>query len=252
MDVTDLDNRFYNSVITEMKPFLTEHGFVLRDDGSFRGETKSIKVEYSEERQMYLLFVADFADGEVGEYSEVSAWLFDDTQNEKDAVSVGIDFAETLREHLGIKASKLRVSNVALPTAEKGDSMTIMGFTKKLLDVFPQYKDAYKDHIAQYGNFLYLNFFSETLVVKIRDILTENTKKGNKKLFEFLDNGYLQGDRETVNAIVACVCAAVYNSRELQSTALEVLSADTHFKQSVEAFIPVFSSKRKIMEALLK
>ncbi len=247
-----MDNRYYDAVIAEMKPFLSENSFVARDNGSFRSETKSVKIEYSEERQMYLLLMADFTEGSEGEYAEISSWLFDDSQNERDAASVGIDFSETLREALGVKITRARTSNVALPTAEKGDSMSIPGFTKKVLDVFPQYKDTYKAHIEKYGNFLYLDFFANTLVPQIRAVLNENTKKGNKKLFELLDNAYLVGDRETVNAVVAVVAAAVYNDAPLQAVALEVLSADTHFKQSVEAFIPVFASKKKLREALLK
>lgn len=247
-----MDNRFYDNVIGEMKPFFDENGFVSRDDGSFRGETKAVRVEYDEPRQMYLLKLADVTDGNVGEYSEVSAWLFDDTQIAKDAESVGIDFTNTLRDSLGIKPHRAPVTAVDLPSADKSGSLTVSGFTKKVLDVFPQYKDAYKEHIAQYGNFLYLDFFADTLVPQIKNILNENSKKTVKKLFELLDLGYVQGDRETVNAVVAVVSAAVCENAELKAAALAMLENDKHFQQSVAAFIPVFERKKKIREALLK
>lgn len=247
-----MDNRFYDNVIAEMKPFFDEHGFKTQEDGSFIGESKAVKVEYSEPRQMYLLKLAEVADGKAEEYSEVSAWLFDDTQNAKDAGSVGIDFIGTVRDSMGIKIKRAAVTEVELPSADKTGALTVSGFTKKVLDVFPQYKEPYKAHIAKYGNFLYLNFFAESLVPQIKAILTENSKKPLKKLFELLDGGYVRGDRETVNAIVVCVVAAVYGDEKLQANALAMLEEDRHFQSAVSAFIPVFASKKKLREALLK
>ena len=247
-----MDNRFYDNVIAEMKPFFDEHGFKLQEDGSYLGESKSVKVEYDEERQMYSLKLADVTDGAAGDYSEASSWLFDDSQNAKDAAAVGIDFVATVREKLGIKIKRPVVTEVDLPSADKSGALTVSGFTKKVLDVFPQYKEPYKAHIAQYGNFLYLNFYSESLVPQIRAVLTENSKKTVKKLFELLEGGYVRGDRETVNAIVACVAAAVYDNTELQAAALDMLEGDKHFQSSVSTFIPVFARKKKLREALLK
>lgn len=251
-EVDILDNRFYDNVIAEIKPFFDEHGFVARADGSFQSDERAVKVEYNEDRQMYLLLLADISSGEVGEYSEVSAWLFDDSQNAKDAAAVGIDFTGTLREKMGIKLKRPAVTAVDLPSADKSGSITVSGFAKRVLDVFPQYKDAYRAHVAKYGNFLYLDFYADTLVIQIKSILTENSKKTVKKLFELLEYGYVHGDRETVNSIVAVVSAAVCEDEELTAAAYEMLESDKHFQSSVAAFIPVFAKKRKLREALLK
>ncbi len=247
-----MDNRYYDNLIGEMKPFFDENGFVCRDDGSFRGETKSFRIEYSEERQMYLLKVADFTDGAVGEYTEISSWLFDDTQNAKDAESVGIDFTATVRETLGIKLKRAKITDVDLPSADKNGSLTVSGFTKKVLDVYPQYKDAYKEHIAKYGNFLYLNFFSETLVPQICTVLKENNKKTSKKLFELLENAYIGGDKETVNVVVAVLAAAVYTDNSLKVPALNLVTENNHFQTVLAAFIPTFATKKKLIKALVK
>lgn len=247
-----MDNRYYDGVIAEMKPFLEEHGFVQRDDGSFRGESKAFLVEYSEPRQMYLLKAAEVEGETVGEYAEISAWLFDDTQTAKDAGSVGVDFTNTVRDTLGIKIKRPPVSDVDLPSADKNGALTVSGFAKKVLDVFPQYKEAYKAHVAQYGNFLYLNFYAETLVPQIRTVLREDTKKGKKKLFELMETGYLQGDRETVNAVVAVLAAAAYNDEEMKQRVLALVEADKHLWNSVNTFIPMLSSRKKLAAALIK
>lgn len=248
-----MDNRYYDKVIEEMKPFFDEQGFKCDKDGAFLNDTKSVKINYDENSQMYILQTADISDGTVGEYTNASSFLFDDSQTEKDAMSVGIDFTETLRKNLGIKNKRPAVSgNIDLPTAQKGDALNITGFTKKVLDVFPQYKDTYKEHVAKYGNFLYINFFSYTLVPQIITVLSENSKKTVKKLFELLENGYLQGDKDTANIVVAVLAAAIIKDESIKASAYTMLESNAHFKSSVEAFIPVLTSNKKLLNSLIK
>ncbi len=249
-----MDNRYIGKVISEMQPFLDENGFVSLEDYTFKNDKKAVKVEYSETRQMYLLLCADISeDGSIGEFSEIEAWLFDDSQFERDAESVGIDFVDTLRKNLGIKVRRsVNNSAVDLPTAQKGDKYTVSVFTKKVLDTFPQYKESYKEYVAKYGNFLYLNFFGKYLVPQIKQTLNESTKKSTKKILDMVEPAYMDGDRDTVNAVVACLAAACYDDEKTKTAVFDMLSENTHFKAAVEAFIPVLKSKKQIREILVK
>jgi hypothetical protein len=93
-----MDNRYINKVLEELNPLFAEQGF-KETDGVFKNEKKAVKIEYNEDRQSYLLFAADIdEEGKQDEFAELAAWLFDDTQNENDAVSVGMDFAEIRRK----------------------------------------------------------------------------------------------------------------------------------------------------------
>lgn len=247
-----MDNRYLENVINEMKPFLDENGF-KEVDGVFKNGKKAAAVEYSDSRQMYVLKTADIAEDGSFELAEANAWLFDDSQNAKDAEAVGIDFVSTLRSELGIKRTRsaTATSSVDLPTASK-DGYNISSFTKKMLDVFPVLKDDYKAHVAVYGNFLYLNFFGEKLVPQIKAVMLENNKKSVKKLFDVLQNGYLHGDRDTVNTIVAVVSAACINDGTVKANVIAALGDNKHFIDSVTQFIPVISSNKKLSSALLK
>lgn len=245
-----LDNRYYDGVIAEMQPFFDEQGFKAAD-GAFANDTKSVIIEYNEDKQMYVLKSAAIENGTVGEYEVLSEYLFDDSQNEKDAIAVGIDFVETLRASFGVKAKRTAAS-VELPTAQKGDSLNISGFTKRVLDVYTIFKEPYKAHVAYRGTFLYMEFFADFLVPQIRTVLISNDKKQLKKLYELLSDGYLHGDKETVNIVVACVAAAVYNDDTLKANALAMLESNTHFKTSVENFIPAFAKNKKLLAALVK
>lgn len=246
-----MDNRYLDIVLKEMSPFMTENGFKATEDG-FVSDARAIKVLYSEDRQMFLLLTAEAVDGVMGEFLESSAWLFDDTQNARDAESVGIDFTNTVRDIIGVKAKRsAAAANVELPTSTNGN-YNISAFAKKVLDVFPQFKDAYKAHVTVYGNFLYLNFFGETLVPQIKTVLTENNKKTVKKLYTMLSTGYVQGDRDTVNTIVACVSAACVDDETVKANAMAMLEGDPHFKNAVNEFIGVIASNKKLRASLIK
>lgn len=248
-----MDSRYLENVIAEMQPFFNENGF-KSVDGIFKNDKKAVAVEYNDERQMYVLKIADVEEEGELSFSEVSAWLFDDSQTAKDAEAVGIDFTSTLRDELGIKRTRsaTAANAVDLPTASKDGSYNIAAFTKKVLDVFPALKDEYKAHITVYGNFLYLNFFGEKLVPQIKSVMLENNKKSVKKLFDILQNGYLQGDRDTVNTIVAVVAAACVNDDTVKTNVIAALGDNKHFIDSVTQFIPVVSSNKKLHAALLK
>lgn len=247
-----MDNRYLENVIAEMKPFLDENGF-SELEGAFKSETKAVKVEYSDARQMFLLNIADIDESEIGEYREISAWLFDDSQNAKDAVSVGMDFVVTLRKELGIKIKRVaNTTEVELPTATKSGNITIAGFTKKMLDIFPTLKDEYKNHVATYGNFLYLNFYGDFLVKNFKKAFLTASTKQLKKFVDVLRDGYVKGDRDTVNIVVALLCAASYKDDEVAAKIKDSLAEDKHFLTSFQNFMPVFEKNTKLRNVLVK
>ena len=246
-----MDNRYFENVIKELEPLFDENG-ITEKDGVFVSENKAISVNYNEQRQMYTLSVADITDGNIGEYKEINSWLFDDSQNAKDAASVGIDFANSLRKEFGIKHTRLANANVELPTAVKGDVMNISGFAKKMLDIFPALKDEYKNHIAVYGNFLYLNFFGEFLVPRLVRLFEEGTKKQIKKFYDVAEDAYVKGDKDTVNTLICVLAAAAYKNEKVTNEIKEMLSQNSHFLNSFENFVPAFSKNKKLLSALIK
>lgn len=246
-----MDNRYFENVIKELEPLFAENG-ITEKDGVFVSENKAISVNYNEQRQMYTLSVADITDGNIGEYKEINSWLFDDSQNAKDAASVGIDFANSLRKEFGIKHTRLANANVELPTAVRGDVMNISGFAKKMLDIFPALKDEYKNHIAVYGNFLYLNFFGEFLVPRLVRLFEEGTKKQIKKFYDVAEDAYVKGDKDTVNTLICVLAAAAYKNEKVTNEIKEMLSQNSHFLNSFENFVPAFSKNKKLVSALIK
>ena len=246
-----MDNRYYDSVIKEMKPFLNENGF-KEVEGGFLGDTKKIAVRYDEAKQTYSLFVAvKDEEGNFGEETAVNTWLFDDSQTAKDAEAVGIDFVNSLRKELGVKMAK-RGADVSLPTASKNGGMNVTGFAKKMLDVFPVLKDDYKEHIAVYGNFLYLNFFGEKLVPQMVSLFEKGTKKQIKKLYDVFEDAYVKGDKDTVNVMIAVISACGCKSVTCDTAIKEMLGENKHFLQSYVSFKPMLMRDKKLYSALVK
>ena len=246
-----MDNRYFENVIKELTPFFEENAIKAQDD-IFVGENKAISVKYDEQRQMYTLSVAEITEGNIGEFNEINAWLFDDSQNAKDASSVGIDFANSLRKEFGIKHTRIANTNIELPTAVKGDVINISGFSKKMLDIFPALKEEYKNHISVYGNFLYLNFFGEHLVPRLVRLFEEGTKKQIKKFYDVAEDTYVKGDKDTVNTLIAVLTAAAYKNEKVTSNIKEMLSDNSHFLSSFEYFVPFFAKNKKLLSALIK
>lgn len=230
-----------------MSPFLTEQGFKREKNGEYKKDGCSVLVEYDDARQMYVLKRAD----EDGEYQELSAWLFDDSQTERDAASVGIDFTETLSEKLGVKKNSRAERIIDMPTSQK-DGGDIASFAKKMLDVYPQLKDPYRAHVAKYGNFLYLNFFGEELVPILRSVLCSGDKKAIKKAFAVFEGTYITGDKDTVNAMLAVIAAAVCNSDAALSNLSAALEENSHMLRAITELIPKIKKSKKLSAALLK
>ncbi len=246
-----LDNRYFDKIIDELQPFFDEKGFSEKD-GIYLNESKAISVNFDDARQMYALSVADIEEGNMGEFREINAWLFDDTQTARDATAVGIDFMASLRKEFGIKRQRTLGGIVDLPTVSKGSNIDIPSFTKKVLDIFPALKEEYKNHISVYGNFLYLNFFGEQLVPRIIRLFEEGTPKQIKKFYDVFEDPYTKGDKDTVNTVVVVLTAAAYKNEKVTNRIKEMLKDNTHFLSSFEMFIPVFSKNTKLKNALIK
>ncbi len=247
-----MDNKYLEQVLAEMQDIIKEADFKV-DENYLKNDTKSVKIERSEETKLYTIAIADVDNGEVGEYKQISAWLFDDNQTAKDAIAVGIDFSDALRKELGIAAKKPVVNNlVDLPTAQKVSDSAINAFAKKMLDIFPALKDEYKAHVAHYGNFLYLNFFGEHLVPRMVRLFEEGTSKQIKKFYNTILDFYVEGDNDTINTVVALLAAAAYKNDTVTAKIREMLADNNHFLNSFNNFLPVFSKNKKLLAALIK
>ncbi|MBO5090748.1 MAG: hypothetical protein J6C27_07575 [Clostridia bacterium] len=247
-----MENKYLEQIIDEMKGIIKDADLKV-EDNILKNDTKSIKIERSEETKLYTIAIADVDGENIGEYKQISAWLFDDNQTAKDAVAVGIDFSDALRKELNIAEQKPVVNSlIDLPTAKKGSDSGINALTKKMLDIFPALKEEYKAHVAHYGNFLYLNFFGEHLVPRLVRLFEEGTSKQIKKFYNTILDFYVEGDNDTINTVVALLAAAAYNNDAVTQKIRDMLADNNHFLNSFNNFLPAFAKNKKLVAALIK
>ncbi len=243
----------YNAVIGEMKELLDQQQFVA-DGDIFKNEKKAIKVYYNDANKTFNLGVAEVVDGNVADFAVANSWLFDDDQTAKDAISVGVDFTDTLRKILGLKKSVRNFTNeISLPTTEKGADITVTTLTQKLLAIFPQFKDTYKEEVALYGRFLYIDFYAKYFIPEIKKMLVDKkSKKSVKKLFDMLEELYVQGDSATTDAVVMSIAAAAYGDKEATESAALQMAENAHMKTSVDEFTKRIKASKKLREIIIR
>ena len=248
--VNILDNRYYDKIVSEMLSFFEENGFKQVEE-NFVSEKNAVNIKYDERKQIYNLYIADITDGNIGEFTLSGSYLFDDSQTEKDAVSVGIDFVDTLRSKLGVKSvRRSSAADIDLPSAKKGDSVTINTLTTKILAIYPALKDIYKEEISVKGKYLYLDFLTTYAVPEIRKTLDTANKKSIKKLIDSLTELFIHGDNETSTVIVAILVSAIGKNETRFIAATEHMESCSNLVASINNQISLLGKNKKFTKAV--
>lgn len=243
-----MENKFYEVVIGEMAAFFEENGF-KEQNGVFANDLKALKVEYDQEKKLYKLFAADITEGEIGEYAVVSSFLFDDEHTKRDAVSVGIDFVDSARKALGVKAVRKSTGETELPSANT-PTVTVATLTAKLLAIYPELKETYKTETAEKGKFLYLDFYTSYFVPEIRKTLETGAKKNIKKLIDMLCEMFVTGDKSVSTLVVVVLSAAIGKDAERFKTATDRMEDCPHLITAINNEIAVLAKNKKFQKAM--
>lgn len=233
---------YYEELIKFMTPFFDEQGLTADENGIYTGKGKKVKINYSESKKVYELLVAD---EESDEYKTASAYLFDETQNKNDIEAVAIDFIDTLHKQLGVKKVASR-TGIELPSDLGGDRVGLGGLTQKLLAIFPQYKETYKQHVADYGKFLAVNFFHENFIPSVKQLLESGNKKQIKKFYDAMCDIYIDADADTVPFVVGVVAAAVYDNTALLETVKDYTEECPTYAVAVRNFAENMKHNKKL------
>ena len=153
-----MDIKYTNEIISAMHDFLNENGFAI-EEASFKKDSRVFSVEYNEPKKEFVLSAADISeDGEKGVSAVLSTWFFDEADHgANDIACIANDFTELVAASIGVELKTASINSIEVAMPEKnlaGTEPGIEAFTQKFLAMFPQYKDAYKEMIAKYGDFL--------------------------------------------------------------------------------------------------
>ena len=247
-----MENIYYEVVVGEMSSFFEENGFKEKE-GVFLNDTKAFKIEYDHAKNLYNLLCANVTDGNIEEFAVISSYLFDQTQNKNDAVSVGIDFVDSARKSLGVKTVRRSGSasgSVDLPSANSSGNVTVTTLTAKLLANYPELKETYKAEIEEKGKYLYLDFCTTYFIPEIRKTLDSHNKKAIKKLIDMLCEVYVAGDRTATSLVVMLLSSAIGTDGDRFKAATDRMGDCPHLITTVNNQVSVLVKNKKLQKAL--
>ena len=245
-----MDTQAYERILAKIEPLLKERGFhreTVQELDCFLGKDRAFSVIYKEENHLFVLRTAELEEGEGIVWTELSSWLYDEHSVPSDADSIGADFEDSIKQQLGIRENLQRNNRVELPTrSKKNEGMDMEGFTGKFLSIYPQYKDAYRETVAQYGEFLYDHFFRLYGAKQLVEALESGNRKQCDKMFSFLNEGFMNGD-SAVGAVVlyTILAGALLDHPELVEKANDCMEKYNYLKDGTETLLRLLSSPSK-------
>lgn len=256
-----MDIKYIKEIADFMSEFANEHQFTreLSDSLYFKNEFKCYKVEFIEAKSLFIISVAPIdAEGEPSEFNLLSSWYFNEADHgSKDTKCIADDFVSYIAADSGIKLVQNNgdLSQIALPAkAEEGTEPGIQALAQKFLALFPQYKDVYKESVAKYGEFLYVDFFKRYGIEKMKEFLADEikNKKQLKKYFDMLGDIHYNGDRVVGDVICAVIIAGSFegNVAAYNTIADKYLEDYPFLKTSGAAAVKNYNSNKKLREAL--
>jgi len=233
-----------------MAPVFEELEMKPQQEGIYLKDGYAAKMDYDEEACILSLLGAKPQEGAELEFITLSSYLFDESHSERDLKGIVIDFEETLREELGAKKQKA-AQKVKMPSrVAAGQTPTMESFTKVFLDIFPQYKEDYRQMMQENEQFLYVDFYLKTGAPKLRE-LAESEKENSKQLVKylnFLNTHYTDAEKNVVATISTVIFGgAFYDNQELfVSSVLPKLEGMPYLKTAALNSVELAAKDKKL------
>ncbi len=194
----------------------------------YAGEKGALKLQYQNERVE--LFAADDAETLESDGKRLLVSLLPGGADERDVKYVVSEMSETLetrfsqkvvaKKKQGPKAPQT-VSKAAVKAGSFYDPNTL---ASKLCLVFPELRDAYKENLAQYEEFLAEEFFENYGTPRVIAAIKENKPATMKKLFQTLNEIYEDGTNDTQSLIAVTILGALDNDQVLLARCVDYMS----------------------------
>lgn len=163
---------------------------------------------------------------EESEFKTVSKTLFDlSVVDEKDCRSASNEIADEITSIFASR-KKVDIDKIKMPKAvsrSKAKNGTISYDTDSLANrfgvLYPEFKDAIKQNISDYGEFLPETFFTEIGTPKVLDVIKNGTEAEQKKLFKMLGEVYEDGTNEVQDIIGVTILGEMKNDPQMMAVA---------------------------------
>lgn len=250
-------HKYYENILAGLKDFFSSQGLTASPDAPeiYLNDKKAVRIDYDDQRHLFLLKAADIEEGQPVEFRQLSSYLFDDSHGPNDAKAVAYDFEESLQKEFGVKKGRAAGSSQAeLPSkAVKGETPNVEALANRFLTLFPQFKDAYKEHVAEYGELLYGEFFLKTAAPHLRTLAEDKNKKALAKYFAMLEELYAEGDKNVAGTITYVIIGGAFGPDLALYDSMKDYMADCKYlRPAGRAMVEYLKTHKKELAALKK
>ena len=208
-----------------------ENGVGYRID--FAGDNSAVRINFFDNRINFA--ISEEKDGEGGfiNYDLVSVSLLDpETCDERDVRSISGEISDTVMAKFcktensqpKIKAPKTVSKAAARSGSVYYDANTLA--SRLTNSIYPQHRAAYNENINKYGEFLPEDFFAQGCADSINDTIKRNDPAEMKKLFNLLNEIYLDATNETQSLIVVTLLGNLGSDQTLLANAVDYMCDD--------------------------
>ncbi len=182
---------------------------------------------------------------EEGDFSKTGVNLLDlDDCDEKELKSLCNEINDSVSESYGkkaVKSVKKAPATVSRAAVRAGMSYDPNTLANKILLVYPELKDAYKENIEKYDQFLCDDFFVNYGNERILATIKSGDAQTRKKLFKILVDMYQDGTSETQNLICVTILGEMNNDSEMLEVCRKYID-DDDFYDTLEAVNKLLAS----------
>ena len=178
-----------------------------------------------------MAFECAYDNSDEAQFNTISRSLFDaETYDERDAKSLANEINDEITSLFNVK-KQVNLDKVKMPKAvsrTKAKNGIVSYDTDSLANrfgtLYPDMKDAIKENIAKYGEFLPETFFMEVGTARVMDIIANGSDADCKKLFRMLNEIYEDGINEVQDIIGVTILGEMKNDPKLMETADKYMS----------------------------
>lgn len=220
-----LESTMNNNGFSVIVPEGTEKGAlpVTEKDGHstllYGGQKGAVKIEFFEGKISLLCSLADAKNAVDNDFKKTSTSLFNpDTADDRDIKYIVNEFADGVTETYGKKnnAGKKLPQPVSKSAAKSGSVYyDLVTLGSRFAGIYPELKQAYKENIEKYGDFLADDFFLNHGNAKFRETVKENNPTQMKRLFNMLNEVYNDGTNQVQSVIVVTILGSLYDDDNL-------------------------------------
>lgn len=222
-------NKAFEIVNRKVEASLSEQGFTKQNVSGtdsnelvslYTGEATAYSViYYKDKKHMVMRSCSMTEDGPDNEWKTMGTWMFDPaTDKEREAESIGNDFAESVSAPKFIQTSKQKKKK---KNSDDGNGDPVF-FSKRLVVLFPELKEEIKTEEDSYEQFRAVTFVRTSIVPKVTELLKRNDKKEVDKLAEILSAQYSYGDIDTRPLITMVILNSITDEDQKEAIRREM------------------------------